>query len=164
MIFRTDQGSEFNNEGLKARMKAHGAELRMHAPYVKDPIAEATIKQIVSHTLACLLDANLRQSFWSVIMEAAIHVSNRAWNNNANHGKGEIPYRLLRSVKPNVSYFRMLGCPSLVVLEQKKKLKVSPRSKMMIFVGYDTEKRTWLFLDPVKGTIQPSVSAAFFER
>ena len=77
---RCDRGTEFNNEGFKAMLASHGAELDMVPAYVNGGRAKAAVKKLVVLTRCCLIDSGLKKCFWSSTINMVCHVVNRTYN------------------------------------------------------------------------------------
>ncbi|KAL0556725.1 hypothetical protein IC582_005241 [Cucumis melo] len=74
----------------------------------------------------------------------------------------EIPFELWRGRKPNLSRFKIWGCPAHVLVTNPKKLE--PRSRLCQFVGYPKETRGGLFFDPQENRVFVSTNATFLEE
>jgi hypothetical protein len=62
---------------------------------------------------------------------------------------GTTPYEAWHGRKPDVSHLREFGCPVYVLLQgQKERLKLLPRSKQQIFVGYDDGSKSIKYYNP----------------
>jgi hypothetical protein len=159
---RTDMGTEFCNADFKQMVEDKNGvrEHKASAAYVKDGRAERAIKHICHLTRTCLIEANLKKSFWSLIMDTVVHVVNRSWSFTAK----DVPYRKLWGVTPSASYFRQPGCWAMVHIQDKHRRKLNKRSQLCIFTGYDTSMKCWVFLNPKDGRKIRTVHASFFER
>ena len=158
---RTDFGSEFRNKDMERVLTKYGGISLNSAPSPdKDGTAERAIRFVTSLTRTCLIEAGLRKPFWSLILETVVHVANRTYNIT----KGHVPYTALLKTKPSVKYFRQPGCFAAVFIQDKKRKKMDPKAKLCIFVGYDIQCKTWVFVDPKNGTKIRTNHCQFFER
>ncbi|KAA0055518.1 gag/pol protein [Cucumis melo var. makuwa] len=83
-------------------------------------------------------------------------------NNVPSKSVSETPFELWRGGKPNLSHFRIWGCPTHVLVINPKKLE--PRSKLCQFGGYPKETRGGLFFDPQENRVFILTNATFLEE
>ncbi|HIB77367.1 MAG TPA: transposase, partial [Flavobacteriales bacterium] len=157
---RTDSGSEFCNQEFQDMLRKRRITHSPAAANVHDGKAERAIKTCVWLTRTCLISANLRKPFWSMMLETVTHVLNRSWNEKL----GNIPYRAMWGVTPDLSYLRQPGCWALAHIQDRNRKELDERARMVIFMGYDLKKKCWIFVDPATGRKIKSVHATFFER
>ncbi|PHT42265.1 hypothetical protein CQW23_16290 [Capsicum baccatum] len=77
--------------------------------------------------------------------QCACHVVNRLlpWP-----GKQKTPFEFLHDQKPNVSYFRVFASICYIHIPKSSSTKLDPKAKRCMFVGYDSCRKGWKFMDP----------------
>ena len=95
--------------------------------------------------LSWLHAKNLPRELWAATIQSACHVINRlpTWA-----GSNPSPFEVLYHQKPYVSYLRVFGSICYVNISKSKCTKLDPKSKRCLFVGYDTHRKGWRFMDP----------------
>jgi hypothetical protein len=84
-------------------------------------------------------------------METANYLRNRSPNASLD---GKIPYETLYSVKPDVSYLRIIKSLMYTHIFKKKRLKHESHTNLNIFVGYTNINRLIKIYDPLKRIIK----------
>ena len=84
-------------------------------------------------------------------MEAANYLRNKSLNASFN---GKTPYEALYSVKPDVSYLRIIRSLVYTHIFKEKRLKHESHINLGIFVGYTDTDRFIKIYDPLKRTIK----------
>jgi hypothetical protein len=84
-------------------------------------------------------------------MEAINYLRNRSLIASLD---GKISYEALYSVKPDVSYLRIIRSLVYTHIFKKKRLKHESHTNLNIFVGYTDTNRLIKVYDPLKRTIK----------
>ena len=66
--------------------------------------------------------------------------------------------------KPDVSHFREFGCDVWVLDEAENLSKIKPRSKKMVFVGFNDGSKSVRYYDPSKRSVKTSRNVTFNEN
>jgi hypothetical protein len=66
------------------------------------------------------------------------------------------PYELWIGQKPNLKHLRVFGSTAFVHIPKQMTTKLEPRSKKMLFVGYDGESSNYRVFDPVSKKVSVS--------
>src|SRR4051812_45938416 len=74
--------------------------------------------------------------------------------------KDKTPYEAWFGKKPDVSHLREFGCDVWVLDETQGLSKLKPRSKKMVFVGFNDGLKSIRYYNPAKRNIKISAIAA----
>jgi len=158
----SDYGGEFTSSDLLAYWAKHGvlATQTPRSTPQHNAIVERKIRTIKDAMRAWLIQARLPPRFWSLVLEAVVHVINRS----ARSAKRDItPYEALHAVKPFVDHFRVFGCDAYVMVRNLNG-SVLERGQPMIFVGYNETRTCWRFYLPSRGVLVDERNASFDEE
>jgi len=99
-----------------------------------------------------LISKNLPSYLWDEAVSYANFIRNRVPTRALEN---MTPYEGWHLKKPNVSNLREFGC-DVWVLDESKKTKLHPRSKKMIFVGFNEGSKSVCYYDPQHRNIKMS--------
>ena len=102
--------------------------------------------------------ATLSISFWGYALETACLVL----NNILSKSVSKMPYEIWSGHRPNLSYFKVWGCPAYVKRLQTDKL--SPKSDKCNFIRYPKETRRYYFYLPIEQNIFVNSKAYFLKK
>jgi hypothetical protein len=74
------------------------------------------------------------------------------------------PYEILTGSKPNIKYFRVLGCKCFFLRKGVHLSKFDPKALEGIFVGYDAESHTYRVFNKSTRRVEESCSVVFEEN
>ena len=74
---------------------------------------------------------------------------------------GMTPLEAWSGIKPDVSHLREFGCDVWILNEDKNRLKLAPKSKKMIFTGFEDGPKAVHYYDAVTQKIKVSQNFAF---
>lgn len=161
---QSDRGGEYVNHTLETWLKRKGIVHRLTNPYSpqENAVAERKFRTLQEAIAALLFDSGLPQRFWA---EAALY-ANYTFNRVYNSTVGNTPYFMLFGKKPKIDHLRVFGCRAYVLVPRAQRRKGDPRSKEMLFCGYQANTKGWRFVN-VEGNqtkITISRSAEFCEQ
>ena len=109
-----------------------------------------------------LINANLPNNFWGDAVLAAIYVRNRCVNTATDK---LTPYEICFGKTPSVKHIRTFGCLAFQFIEKKnRKTKISPKSEIRIFTGYDDIRKAYRLYDPINKTYHSTCHVQFMEN
>ena len=160
---RVDNGREFVNQRVKDWTGSKGIELETTAPYSssQNGVAERFNRTLLDLARTMLLDKKLPDFLWDEAVSHACYIRNRAPTRAL---KGKTPYEAWFGKKPDVSHFREFGCDVWVLDETENLSKIKPRSKKMVFMGFNDGSKSIRYYDPTKRNIKVSRNVAFHEN
>ena len=104
--------------------------------------------------------AGLSNGFWIYAVKAKLHTYNVTPIKRADY---KTPTELWSSKKPNISHLRVFGCQAWVHILKKRRSKLEPKSRGMIFVGYELGSKGYQFWDAAHQRIEISCDVKFNE-
>jgi hypothetical protein len=113
--------------------------------------AEKVGGDIMRKGFAIFHDASLLMTLWDLCMEAANYLRNKSPNTSLD---GKTPYEAFYSVKPDVSYLRIIKSLVYTHISKKKRLKYESHINLGIFIGYTDTNRLIKVYDPLKRIIK----------
>ena len=90
--------------------------------------------------------AGIQERFWAEAVLNANYVKNRVPTKSV---EGMVPYEAFWGRKPSVDYFR----DAFAQIPQVGRKKFDPRSKKVVFMGYDQESKAYRLWDPEKNRV-----------
>ena len=88
--------------------------------------------------------AGLSNGFWIYAVKAKLHVYNVT---PIKHADYKTLKELWSGQKPNISHLRVFGCLAWVHILKKRRHKLQPKSRAMIFIGYEPGSKGYQFWD-----------------
>jgi hypothetical protein len=131
-------------------------------------LAERTWQTISSISRSLLVHACLPDTLWFQALCYATHIINvLPVCGLKNHEEiPATPHELFIGIKPCISSFRVFGCPSILqrwTAEERSQGKQTKRGMRGIFIGFDTNRKGYLFYMPGSRNIMVSSDAVFDE-
>jgi hypothetical protein len=108
-----------------------------------------------------LIAKDLPHFLWDEAARHATYLRNRAPTRSL---KGTTPYEAWTGKKPDISHLREFGCDVWILDETKDKSKLAPRSKKMVFVGFEDGSKAVRYWDKATRKIKVSRNVAFNEN
>jgi len=167
---RADAGGEFDSRLFTEHCINAGIRLVLAAPkkQYQNHIAERTWQTVSSIARSLLVHARLPDTFWFQALCYASNIFNvlpvRGLKNQAEIPA--TPHELFHGVKPTILPFRVFGCPSVIkrwVADEQSNGKQTERGMRGIFIGFDDNKKGYLFYMPGSRNIVNSGDAIFDE-
>ena len=163
-VLRCDGGGEYISNVMKDAALKEGWRLEITEPDEphQNGVAERANLTLANGASSMLYEAKLPPSFWAYAIAAYNHVANRA-PTSALPGD-TTPHIAWTGKTPDVSYFRVFGCLSYVLVKDKHRRALEPHSQKCIFLGYPPGTKAWLFYNPATKKTVISSHAVFDER
>nr|GEV25326.1 hypothetical protein [Tanacetum cinerariifolium] len=134
---RTDNGTEFKNKTLTK-----------------------FFDEAVKATRTMLTFANLPWFLWAEAIETACFIENRL----IIHKRfDKTPYELMNKRKPNIKFFRVLGCRCYLLNDYDDVGKLKAKGDIEVFVGYSKESTAFRIYNKRTRKIQDNVNVNFDE-
>lgn len=133
--FHSDNGGEYSNLGLADYFKTRGIEHRLIAPHRHEMngLAERMNRTIADAVRAMLQDAKLPPIYWAHAANYFVDIHNVTPHSSS--APGSTPYQVIYGSKPDISHFRVFGCPAYARVPPEFRKKLDPKSRKGIFVG-----------------------------
>uniref|UniRef100_A0ACD5XRG8 Uncharacterized protein n=1 Tax=Avena sativa TaxID=4498 RepID=A0ACD5XRG8_AVESA len=161
--FRSDRGGEFNSGEIKAWCAQEGVEHFTTAPYSpqQNGVVERRNQTVVEMARCMLKGMSMPAMFLGEAVKCAVYVLNRAPTRSLN---GVTPYEAWHRRKPTVEHLRTFGCVAHMKRTGPGITKLSDRSILTVFVGYEEGSKAYRVYDPVGGKLYVTRDVAFEER
>ena len=160
---RSDRGGEYMGQILQSRFASLGIThyKTMPGSPQQNGRAERWNRTLLERALSMLHNAYLSSGFWELAIHTAVHIYNRTpscilgW---------KTPHTLwTHGHVPDVSYLRIFGCLTYVLIPSDKCTKLEPKSRPLTFVGYEPHSKGYRFWDSFLYTVILSRDAVFDE-
>ena len=158
----TDRGSEFLSKEQKHYLQEHRIEHQTSMPYSPQQNGRAKRFQqtIINKVESMRHTAGLSDGFWKHAVGTAVHVYNVTLISKA---KFLTLKEMWSGAKPDISHLCIFGCAAYVHVLKGKRRKLDPKSREMIFVGYENLLKGWQFWDAKNRCIEISRDVKFDE-
>ena len=146
---RSDNGTEFISQPFKELLRQNKIRHETSAPYSphQNGTAERSWRTLFEMGRCLLIDAQLPKELWPYAVHTAAYINNRCFKKRL----GQTPFFVLTGRKPDLSHMKVFGSKCYAYVE--KKLKLDPRAKEGIFVGYDRCSPAYLVYFPTTGKV-----------
>lgn len=161
---RTDNGREYVNEGFTVFLRSKGVIHECTAPYTpqQNGQSERDMRTIVECARSMLLHKNVSNELWAEAVSTAVYILNRALPVKQNENVS--PFEKWFGQKPKVQHCKIFGCVAYVSIPSQFRKKWDPKSKKLLFVGFEGQSKNFRLWDPVKRRIRISADVSFNER
>ena len=160
---KTDAGGEFKSWELSEFLLDLSIRILTSIPHAhqQNSCAERFIRTIMDKAQAIRLEACLPQSWWEFAVNCTIHVYNLTPIQRHNW---KTLFENMEHIKPDVTYLCVFGCGAYIFLpEEVHTNKLNHKSKLMMFIGYPTGTKGYLFMRLPNNVLYMAVQALFDE-
>lgn len=160
----SDRGSEFTSTRAEKFYLDNKILHETSAPHTPaNGLIERDNRTVAEAMRSMLFGRSLPEKFWAEAGNTAVYLLNRSVAS-----KHQVtPFELFHKQKPRVNHLRVFGCVAYVKIPEKKRSgwqrKLDPRSKRMIFVGYE-QNFTYRLYDPEADSVIVSREVYFDEH
>ena len=160
----SDAGGEYKSQEFDDFLKSKGIKILQSVPHQPEQNgrAERFNRTIMDKAQALRFTACLPQSWWEFSILHAVHLYNRTPVQRLNW---KTPFELLNGEKPSLEHLRVFGCAAHVFLHEDIRVnKLSPKSELMIFLGYKEGVKGFLFMRQPNNVLFTGATALFDEK
>jgi hypothetical protein len=160
--FRSDRGGEFNSGDFRQLCDTSGIRHFTTAPYSpqQNSVVERRNQTVVEMARCLLKSMHVPSRFWSEAVRTAVYILNRSPTRALD---GVTPYEQWHGKKPSVHHMRVFGCVAHVKRIGPGINKLTDRSTMMVFIGYEESSKCYRVYDPSADKLQASRDIVFEE-
>ena len=146
-IFQSDGGGEFVNQSLQNLFKTNGIIHRISCPGTPEQngLAERRHRHIVEIALTLLLHASVPTKFWTAAFRTAVFLINHLPTSVLGY---KSPYEVIFGYAPAYDSLRVFGCACYPLLAPFGISKLDFKSTRCVFLGYSTNHKGYLCLEP----------------
>jgi hypothetical protein len=161
-ILCTDCGGEFTSTDFNQFCANNGILHQLSCPHTpqQNGVAERKHRHLIQCALALLSESKLPISYWSYAVSTATHLVNRLPTPNL---KQKTPWELLFHIPPDISYLKSFGCQCFPLLTPYTAHKLHPKTIPCVFLGYPSNTKGYLCLDPITKRVYTSRHVLFNE-
>ncbi|GKB81476.1 retrovirus-related pol polyprotein from transposon TNT 1-94 [Tanacetum coccineum] len=162
MSIRTDNGTEFKNEKLRAFYAKLGIvhkTLIARTPQ-QNGVVERRNRTLVEDARTMLIFSKVPEFLWVEAIATACFTQNRSIV-HTRHNK--TPYELIRGRKPNVQYFHVFGSLCYPTNDCDDLGKMKPKADIGIFVAYSESSRGFCIYNRRTKKIMETIHVKFDE-
>ncbi len=162
-VLCTDCGSEYTHNEFRNFCSTNGILHQFTCPHTsqQNGVAERKHRHIVDIALTLISQSSLPFQYWSYAFSTAVFLINRLPSINRNSLS---PRENIFGNSPNYSLFKSFGCACFPLLHPYSKHKFTLRSKECIFLGYASNSKGYLCLDPITSHFYVSRHVKFNEH
>src|SRR5664279_2752401 len=99
-------------------------------------------------------------NFWAEAVSTACHATNRLYLRKI---LDKTPYEILTGKKPDISYFKVIGCKCFILKKGNRLSKFETRSHEGIFVGYATNAHAYRVYNKSTRQVEEAIDVRFDE-
>lgn len=158
---RSDCGTEYLNRDMADFLRNNGIVHETSAPYTPEQNgrSEREIRTITESARSMLCNRNISPELWAEDVNTAVYVLNRTLSKQLAN---MTPYEKW-FVKPSIVHVRVFGAVAYMHHPKQVVRKWDPRSRKMIFVGYENDSKNYRLWDPEKRKVYVSANVKFDE-
>ncbi|KAL2232590.1 UNVERIFIED_CONTAM: Retrovirus-related Pol polyprotein from transposon TNT 1-94 [Sesamum indicum] len=157
---RSDNGGEYNSEGIKNYCADHGIRMQKTIPGTpqQNGVAERMNRTLNERARCMRLKSGLPKMFWADAVNTAAFLINRGPSVPLNN---RIPEEVWSGKKVDLSFLRTFGCSAYILNDDRTKLDA--KSIKYTFIGYGTDEFGYRFWDDQNRKIIRSRNVIFNE-
>lgn len=161
-VLRTDNGKEYLSQEFGDFLRKRGIVHEKSTPYVhqQNGRTEQEMRTLVKSARSMLIAKNLPEYLWAEAIQTASYVLNRTISKQMD---GMTAYEKWFKRKPKIEHMKIFGSDAYKNIPKEKRNKLDPKSKKMIFVGYEGDSTNYRLWDPANKKIHVSCNVDFNE-
>lgn len=162
-VLHVDNGKEYINNEFKEYLSKMGIQLETTAPYTPEQNgrAERDMRTIVECARSMLYTKDIPTKLWAEAINTAIYILNRT---PTSQTPSSTPYEVWTGKKCELNHVKTFGCEAYMHIPKELRNKLAPKSKKLIFVGYDQNSTNYRLYDSDTGSIKVSRNVIFNEH
>lgn len=160
---RVDNGTEYINLHFGDFLNKKGIQLETAAPYTpqQNGRSERDMRTIVESARSMIYSRELPLYLWAEAVNTAVYILNRTPTTQAPNST---PHELWTGKSASLNHLKIFGSEAYMHVPDKLRKKLEPKSKKMIFVGYEKESKNYRLFDPLTKRIKVSRDVIFNEE
>jgi transposase InsO family protein len=158
---RMDRGGEYLSSEFQHYCKLHGIlrQLTTAGTPQQNGMVERKNRYLLETTRSLLFGAHMPTYLWEEAVKTACYLSNRVPTRALYR---ITPFEVYTSQHPNLAHLRVFGSAAFIHVQDRKKL--DPKSRQLVFVGYDLQTKGYRCLDFLAKKIVISRDVIFNEN
>ena len=162
-ILRIDNGTEYETKEFNKFRREVGIRRENTIIYTleQNGVAERKNRTIVGAFYAMLCDQGLPKFLWGEAVNIAVCIQNLCSHSALD---SKTPKEVCSGKKPDVSYFRVFGCPVYFHVPKEKRSKLDASGKKGMFVGYSETSKAYRVYVPGQREVEICHDVTFDEN
>lgn len=141
----TDNGGEFDNEGVRKVLSDRGILQRLTMPYTPEQHGcSERENRILVEAARSMLHAReeLPQMLWAELINTAAYILNRT---GPTRIQNKVPYELWYNKEPRITHLRIIGSPCYAHVPKQNRSKLDKKATKGRLIGYENDDgfRIW---------------------
>jgi hypothetical protein len=146
--FLSDNGGEFDNEGVRRILCSNGITQRLTAPYTpqQNGCSERDNRTIVEMARTLKYsnpDIDFPPAMWAELCNTAVYILNRTGKSSVEE---KSPWEIWTGKKPRIKHLRIVGSVCFVHIPDCKRRKMDKKAVKGFLVGYDGDERYRVYI------------------
>lgn len=162
-VFRTDNGAEYCSKEFDNFFRVNGITHQLSNVYTpqQNGVAERINRTLVERAKCMIFDADLDKSYWAEAVNMAAYIINRSVSSVLID---KTPEEVWCGGKIDLSDLKIFGSSVMVHNPRQRRKKWDRKSLNLIFVGYDTNKKSYRCIDTNTKKLTISRDVVFIEK
>ncbi|GKA70562.1 putative ribonuclease H-like domain-containing protein [Tanacetum coccineum] len=162
LTIRTDNGTEFKNEKLRAFYAKLGIvhQTSIARTPQQNGVVERRNRTLVEAARTMLIFSKALEFLWAEAIATACFTQNRSIVHTRYN---KTPYELIRGRKPNIQYFHVFGSLCYPTNDRDDLGKMKPKADIGIFIGYSESSRGFCIYNRQTKKIMETIHVKFDE-
>jgi transposase InsO family protein len=159
---RSDNGSELKNLQVEEYLEEIGIKHEFSAPYMlqQNCVVERRNRTLIDMARTMLGEYKTQERFSSEVVNTTFHAINRLYLHRLLK---KTAYELFIGNKPNVSYFRVFGSKSYILVKKGRHSKFAPKAVEGFLLGYDSNTKSYRVFNKSSSLVEVSSDVVFDE-
>jgi hypothetical protein len=159
---RSDNRTEFKNSQIEGFLEEEGIKHEFSSSYTpqQNGVVERKNRTLLDKARTMLDEYKTSDQFWVEAFNTTCYSINRLYLHRILK---KTSYELLTGKKPNVSYFRVFGIKSFILIKRGRNSKFAPKAVEGFLLGYDSNTRAFRVFNKSTGLVEVSCDNVFDE-
>lgn len=162
-VLHTDNGREYCNDKYREFLSQNGIELETTAPYTPEQNGrtERDMRTIVESARSMLYAKDVPLYLWAEAVNTAVYLLNRT---STSQTPNSTPFEMWTGKHAALDLIKTFGCDAFMHVTKELRNKLAPKSKKLVFVGYDANSSNYRLFDVETKKIRISRNVTFNEE
>lgn len=162
-IFRSDNGLEFVNSGVKEIFSRRGITHQTTVPYTPEQNgkAERENRTLVEAARTMIHERNLPKKLWAEAINTTVFVLNRT---GRSHEEGKSPFEVWTGKTFDIHNLKNFGSEVYVHIPKERRRKWDKKGEKGLMVGYEEDVKGYRIYYPQKNTVETKRDIVFLQE
>jgi hypothetical protein len=156
------EGENISPMSFTTYLKMHRIQRQFTCRYTpqQNGIAERKNMHITEVVRALMADKSMPHHYWAEAIATAVYIMNKTPIVTMH---GMTPEEKYSGRKPDLSHLKVFGCIAYVHVLDELRIKLDPKAKKCVFIGYSLEQKGYICYNPVTHKMRVSRDVVFDE-